>query len=77
MRGGGDVTVMFDGNWDKLTPAVQSDIKSLFESITSRFINREYTRFQLSGPKNSKEFDNTIAKLRGHELNPIVVEHPK
>ena len=79
MRGGlpGDVTVMFDGNWDKLTLAVQSDIKSLFESILSRFINREYTKFQLSGIKNSNNFDNTIAQLRGQELNPIVLEHPK
>jgi hypothetical protein len=79
MRGGlpGDVTVIFDGNWDTLSPAVQIDIKSLFKSIMSRFINRDYTKFQLSGIKNSNNFDNTIAKLRGQGLNPIVLEHPK
>ena len=76
--GGGDITVMFDGEWDQLTPLLQEDIKSLFRDSkpTGRYIDTKYSSFQLTGPKNSNvdEFDKTVAKLMGKELNPRVVE---
>ena len=81
MRGGvgaANITVMFDGEWAQLTPLLQKDIKSLFHSSkpTGLFINLKYSGFELTGPKNSNvdEFDKTIAKLMGKELNPRVVE---
>ena len=83
MRGGaGDITVMFKGEWAQLTPLLQKDIKSLFDSSNktpSMYTDRTYSSFQLTGPKNSNvdEFDKTIAKLMDKELNPRVVEQLK